>query len=1000
MGFLAFMLAAAALFWAYKLSRRVAELENELRTLSAQHSARGELRDGKPAEARAPQWTTSDTSARPQPASHVTQEPIAVEPKTAASAAPEAPAPHPKPSVAATLPPRQPAPVDAGGPQNARVGRGWNFEDLFGRRLPVWGGGIALALAGFFLVKYSIDTGLMTPAVRSLLGLLFGLGLIGGAEAARRIARLAADPRMAQALAGAGIATLYGVIYMTTSLYGLIAPGLGFAGMACVTAIALALSLRHGAPAAVLGLLGGFSTPVLVNTSEGSVPALLGYLLLTIGGLLGVARVREWRWLGMLALAGGFGWSGVLLAADLIDTDMLAVGFFLMLLALGALLMLGADRKAAPSRRDILVPGAAAAMAFVQLAVLIGKGGFGWTEWGLYALLAAAVTVLAVRDIRHQLLPPAALAIALFTFAAWPDPGQQAATLVAAGIVLLFAGPGYLMATRPGGRLVWAAQATAATIVTAVLLSLQVPNLLSDISWALLYLILAIPAVWAAWGTHRQIGIETTDARRALFLSAAAILAALAAFTVLPVAYLPVIGMSISAGLAYLAMRWRDIWLGRATAVAVGAAALAVSTAPADLTASFTRLIAGPTTTAVADGLLCFLLPALLLGGIAWWEQQDRRRIIYTLLAVLLLVLGAVQIVPSIGRPVALALLAAALLEAARLQIRLSLRKPALAVIGLALLWAVPPIAFLLGDTLLAILGTPLLTTELPEMQRVLWHLLLPGLVLGATAWRYDWPQFRQKLVGYAVPAVLVLSAGFIIYKRAWGVANGEAFIAHGFAERIVLTQMLFAAGAAAYAVAPRMPLLLWLARALTALAAIRLVWFDMLVFNPLVQAQSVGGWPLINLLPVAYGLPVYWLARTHANEPLLKGHAALVAKGASIAGLILLVGLAVRQIFHGSVLTEGQVGTAEHYAYSAAGLVTAIGLLLWGAWRQDQLTRIASLALMLATIGKVFLMDAAALEGLWRIASFVGLGLSLIGISWFYTRYVFARQPAAEING
>ena len=50
----------------------------------------------------------------------------------------------------------------------------------------------------------------------------------------------------------------------------------------------------------------------------------------------------------------------------------------------------------------------------------------------------------------------------------------------------------------------------------------------------------------------------------------------------------------------------------------------------------------------------------------------------------------------------------------------------------------------------------------------------------------------------------------------------------------------------------------------------------------------------------------------------------------------------------------------------------------------------------MVLTVAKVFLYDAAALEGLLRVASFFGLGLSLMGLSWFYMRYVFREEPKA----
>ena len=55
----------------------------------------------------------------------------------------------------------------------------------------------------------------------------------------------------------------------------------------------------------------------------------------------------------------------------------------------------------------------------------------------------------------------------------------------------------------------------------------------------------------------------------------------------------------------------------------------------------------------------------------------------------------------------------------------------------------------------------------------------------------------------------------------------------------------------------------------------------------------------------------------------------------------------------------------------------------------------------MLLAVGKVFLVDAAGLEGLLRVASFMALGFSLIGIGWVYSRQLAVRRPAgAKADG
>jgi uncharacterized membrane protein len=74
------------------------------------------------------------------------------------------------------------------------------FEQQFGGRAFVWLGGAALALAGFFMVRYSIESGLLTEKVRVVLGLLFGFVLLGGSHIVRRHPRIADGTRISQAL--------------------------------------------------------------------------------------------------------------------------------------------------------------------------------------------------------------------------------------------------------------------------------------------------------------------------------------------------------------------------------------------------------------------------------------------------------------------------------------------------------------------------------------------------------------------------------------------------------------------------------------------------------------------------------------------------------------------------------------------------------------------------------------------------------------------------------
>ena len=113
----------------------------------------------------------------------------------------------------------------------------------------------------------------------------------------------------------------------------------------------------------------------------------------------------------------------------------------------------------------------------------------------------------------------------------------------------------------------------------------------------------------------------------------------------------------------------------------------------------------------------------------------------------------------------------------------------------------------------------------------------------------------------------------------------------------------------------------------------------------------------------------------------------------AAVVFLFALVSLLVRQAFAGGVLDldEVPVINAERYAYSLSWVVLGVALLAAGVWRGSLVLRYASLAVMLLAVGKVFALDAAQLRDLWRVLSFLGLGLSLLVLGYVYQRFVFA---------
>ena len=145
--------------------------------------------------------------------------------------------------------------------------------------------------------------------------------------------------------------------------------------------------------------------------------------------------------------------------------------------------------------------------------------------------------------------------------------------------------------------------------------------------------------------------------------------------------------------------------------------------------------------------------------------------------------------------------------------------------------------------------------------------------------------------------------------------------------------------------------------------------------------------------------MPLVWLWALDRWQGALEPITDRIRSVAPMLIILLFAFSSLRQVFHGSLLTVPGVTEWEDIFRSIAAILLAIGFLLWGIRRGLRDWRIASLALMIGAVAKVFLFDASGLDGLLRIASFIALGLSLIGIGWLYSRYLDEdRAPAIAI--
>lgn len=424
------------------------------------------------------------------------------------------PAVEPVPvSVPAPAPPFEPAPEPIATPSVVSpVQPGW--EQRLGARAFVWIGAVTLALAGVFLVRYSIEEGYLSPEVRVILAALFGFALVGGAERLR-----SRDDRVAQALAGAGVASLYGALFAAVALYDMISKVAAGGGAAALTAFAIGLSLRHGIFVAALAFVGGFVSPAVIGSETPNTPVLFGYLLAIAAGTLAVIRLRGWWRLGWGVLAGSALWTLVWMAS--LAGGLAWVGLFLV--AVAGLFVWATWRRLAEndnprSEVAILVWTSLALTGALIAAIVVQDDGRRDAGWLALAAHGIGLFALARWTPRFQYVAVLAPLFSIVTLALW---GQVDRFGWLAGLFggLYAAGAFALLwnAARPG---FWAALSVGAALTHFLLACWMLRDAAAATPWGLISIALALPFL---------VGAERLARWRASMLGATEALGVLAA---------------------------------------------------------------------------------------------------------------------------------------------------------------------------------------------------------------------------------------------------------------------------------------------------------------------------------------------------------------------------------------------------------------------------------------------------------------------------------------
>jgi uncharacterized membrane protein len=859
------------------LERRLATLEERLDGLARVTAP--------PRPAPAP----TEPMSRPLPAAPAPTTPVA-EPSAPA-------APKPRIGVEPAAPPPPPAPRPPPHPS-------MSFEERFGTQWVVWIGGLALALGGFFLVRYSIEQGLIGPAVRVTLGALLALALVAAGEWARRNEQLSDFGGLPAAnipgiLTAVGTTIAYADVFAAYALYGFLGPAAAFLLLGVVALATLAAALLHGPAVAGLGLVGAYVTPLLVASDHPDYWTLYVYLAVVTAAAFALARLRLWRWLAVTAIVFAFLWTFPGITASGVDAlgahvFHVVIGFALAAALIASGVLYGPP--AAPARIDPVSSGALAAF-LAAAAILVLASRHDPLALAAMVVLIVATCALAWRSDAVAAAVPAAALLTALVFAEWAvntnilhliAPGGPAAGVVpeparaefgshltvGAGLALLFAGAGFLAQGRSESALVtmlWSASAVFAPIAILAALYYRIAGFDRSIPFASLALLLAAAAAYATEDLNRRAPRPGLAGSGAIFATGA-----------------------------------------------VAALALAL-------------------TMALEKGWLTIGL-ALMTPGIAWiFERRPLPALRWLAAVAAALVVARIAFEPRIvGTEIGTTPIFNWLLYG----------------------YGVPAASFWLAGHLLRRRADDA-PARMVEAAAILFTVLLAFL------------EIRH------------LMTGGDLYRQSSDLAELALQVSVWLALAIGLERLRLRTNSVVHNIA---------ALAIAALALGGIIFGLVLIDNPLLTDEPVGG-PFLNLILLGYALlavlatALALVARGVRPRP----YSASAAITAVVLALLYLT-LEVTRLYHGPVLTEGPTSDAEQYTYSAVWLAFGVALLAIGIKLRSQPVRFASAAVVILTVLKVFLVDMSNLTGIYQALSFIGLGLVLLGIGWFYQRLLFAR--------
>ncbi len=907
---------------------------------------------------------------RPEPKIELKPGPASAPPAPPRPAAPAPPTPIP--NTRPTAPPEPPSPpID--------------WESLLGVKGAAWVGGIALITSAIFFARWTVEQGLVTPEFRFAMMLFAGIGSLVAAEIGLR----KGYERTANPLSGAGIAILYIAFFAGHTRYELISLSMAFTGMVFVTVTACVLAVRYDAfPTAVLGLLGGFATPVALSTGEDRPIGLFSYILLLNLGLLAVGIKRKWHGLFELGLVGTLliqiGWYSKFMSPGNLLVGL--VSFFVFGIVY---LIVPMAAKEEDNARVLRTGALGGVVPFLFMLVVAGSPEY-VEQWpllfGMVALLDLAILAIAVLRGRVGLLLSAAVATSL-TLALWAAQGLEPArgasvmgsSLAAVALTVVFG-----LARRVALRFGSLDQAALRTI-----------DIAGHTAWAGL----------ALFG-FALVGHDRGDPAGAFLLIATAL-----ALLMIERARLESrLTSALAVGTLVLGCLVQ-LWFMNAVSETSLVGYLAVPILLSLLLSFFAARVTGETPDGeaeVAVRLSCWIaIFGLFLALVESRMAASGWPLFMALGAQVLVVTGSVlRSNWTIGLP--------ALLGASALHM---------------MIWQIAYLkphqhGMVFAFTLIFYLYFLALPMVVPFARwREAW---LPWLTSASAGVVFFLPLYNlykealgdtaQGLLPVAMAAVSV-AALRVVSSRFQPVQGDE------LAAKLRLRYLALFAAVALWFIALAIPLQLdrqWITLG-WAIEAMALCWLFgrlphrglpifagilfalvgiRLLFNPEILQYQERGLPLLNWILYTYGIATtcclvgqYLLRRASADDFITR-----LADAIALNGLLLgfwLVNLEILDYFSTGpyIALSGHSGYSVKLALSAGWGAYAVVLLVAGVAKDLKPLRYLSLAFLMLTVAKVFLYDLSELGGIFRVFSFLGLAVGLILVSLFYQRFVFKKN-------